>query len=314
MNMSCRLKKDYTHIMILVIFVMLIIAVNVQADCSVTFSWLPNPDTEQVQGYKIHYGTSQGGPYTETVEVGNPAPVDGRISWTIDSGFTENTTYYFVATAYNGAGESAYSIEQQWRCDNTSPADVTNVKFNRNGDNVAFEWKNPVDSDYAGVKIVYTDDGTEPALDTAGNIVTGQLFSNVTAPANATSAVLPPDKTYNFSFFTYDSSGNYSHTFKLTIPAVSVSYVPNPVSDPKTEVMFSLDINPECLEAVTYEWNFGDGSDTQTVSTKTVKHSFATSKTYNVTLTLTNQNGSQIIKTIPITVNDLPPSKPTNPH
>lgn len=312
MNMSCRLKKDYTHIMILLIFVMLIIAGNAQADCNVTFSWLPNPDTEQVEGYRIHYGTTQGGPYTETVEVGNPAPVDGRISWTIASGFTENTTYYFVATAYNGAGESAYSVEQQWRCDNTSPADVTNVIFNRNGDMVTFTWANPPDSDYAGVKIVYTDDGTEPALDAAGNIVTGQLFSNVWAPATSASSVMPTDKSYNFSFFTYNYSGNYSHTFKITIPAVIVNYVPNPVNDPKTEVAFTVNINPACLETVTYEWDFDDGGDVQTSTTGSISHVFNVSKTYNVVLTLSTNSGCKIIKTIPVQVNDLPPSPPTN--
>ena len=198
--------------------------------------------------------------------------------------------------------------------DSQPPADVTNVKFNRNGDGVTFTWSNPPDSDYAGVKIVYTDDGTEPALDAAGNIVTGQLFSNAAAPSTSVSAVLPTDKNYNFSFFTYDNSGNYSHTFKITIPAVHVTYQPNPVNNPKTEVTFSVVIDPECLGTVTYEWDFDDGGDAQTVTTGSIGHAFDTSRTYNVVVTLRNESGCTIIQTIAVQVNDLLPSKPSNPQ
>ena len=118
------------------------------ADCSVTFSWTPNPASENVQGYKVHFGTSQGGPYTETVDIGNPAPVDGRIQWTSSEGFLDNTTYYFVATAYNAEGDGPYSTEMEWRCEEPveSGSEITKI-FGESSD-----------SDYTGtVQDTYID-------------------------------------------------------------------------------------------------------------------------------------------------------------
>ena len=288
-------------------------AVQAWADCSVTFSWLPNPDTEQVQGYRIHYGTAQGGPYTETVEVGKPAPVDGRIKWTISSGFTEGTTYYFVSTAYNSAGESSYSDEVSWICESESPGDVQNVIYSRSGDSVTFNWTNPSDDDYAGVKIVYTIDGSDPALNDDGTVLNGTEFDKVTAPDTSTTKTLAPGVSYKFAFFTYDGSGNYSHTVFITIPVVTVNYTPNPIENPKTQVTFAVSIDPECLGTVNYAWNFDDGN-TASVTSSTINHVFNTAKTYNVQLTLTGENGCTIIKTIPIQILDPPPLPPANPQ
>jgi len=82
------------------------------SDIAADFSWIPNEETD-LAGYKIHYGTASGD-YTETIDVGKPEPVDGRIQAQV-SGLIEGTTYYFVATAYDSAGvESDYSEEVVW--------------------------------------------------------------------------------------------------------------------------------------------------------------------------------------------------------
>lgn len=82
---------------------------------TVNFSWLPNSETD-LSGYKIHYGTAAGGPYSSYVDVGNPSPVDGRIQGSV-SDLTPGETYYFVATAYNTSGlESEYSTEISYIC------------------------------------------------------------------------------------------------------------------------------------------------------------------------------------------------------
>jgi fibronectin type 3 domain-containing protein len=52
--------------------------------------------------YKIYRSTSSGGPYTNLAS-GLAAP-----SFT-DAGVQAGTTYYYVATAFNNNGESAYS-------------------------------------------------------------------------------------------------------------------------------------------------------------------------------------------------------------
>lgn len=78
------------------------------ADCTQRFSWLPNPGSD-IAGYKIYYGSTNGGPYPNAVDIVAPTPVDGRILGEV-TGIICDETYYFVCTAYNTTGvESAYS-------------------------------------------------------------------------------------------------------------------------------------------------------------------------------------------------------------
>jgi len=83
------------------------------AGITANFSWLSNQESN-VDGYKIHYGTASGS-YDSVVDIGNPAPIDGRIQGTVP-GLTEGTTYFFAATAYDTANnlESDFSAEITW--------------------------------------------------------------------------------------------------------------------------------------------------------------------------------------------------------
>ena len=91
---------------------------------------------------------------------------------------------------------------------------------------------------------------------------------------------------------------------------VRVTHSPETIDNPLTVVTFAVTITPECQGTVTYNWNFGDGN-TSTVTTSTVTHAFQTSGTYNVQLSLTNNDGCNLNQTIPITVNNRVPSRPT---
>lgn len=77
--------------------------------CSSRFSWLPY---ENSNGYRIYYGTTEGGPYDSFADVGNPAAVNGRIYDEVN-GLTCGKTYYFVCTSVSSQGdESNYSSEE----------------------------------------------------------------------------------------------------------------------------------------------------------------------------------------------------------
>jgi len=65
--------------------------------------------SSNVIGYRIYYGTTQGGPYSQppwqSINVGNVT------AYTV-TGLTSGTTYYFTATAYDSSlNESGYSNE-----------------------------------------------------------------------------------------------------------------------------------------------------------------------------------------------------------
>lgn len=70
----------------------------------------------EVTGYKVYYGTTQG-TYNQNKNVGNVT------QYSLSSmPLTEKQTYYFVARAYNAAGESGNSNMVSWTVpDYTAP-------------------------------------------------------------------------------------------------------------------------------------------------------------------------------------------------
>ena len=71
------------------------------------FAWDPNTEAD-LAGYRIHYG-KEPGVYTDAVDVGNPATIDGRVEAAITVPYGNK---YFSCTAYTVDGaESDYSNE-----------------------------------------------------------------------------------------------------------------------------------------------------------------------------------------------------------
>jgi len=68
------------------------------------FTWQANPSSENILGYRIYYGTTQGA-YPNQVECGNVT--DYKVT-----DLVENVTYYLVVRAYNQYGESPDSNEE----------------------------------------------------------------------------------------------------------------------------------------------------------------------------------------------------------
>jgi fibronectin type 3 domain-containing protein len=85
--------------------VAVMLTVNASATSSATLKWRPNPESD-LAGYKIYRATTSGG-------YGAPiATVPGNVTTYIATGLQVGTTYFFVITAYDLAGnESPFSNE-----------------------------------------------------------------------------------------------------------------------------------------------------------------------------------------------------------
>jgi hypothetical protein len=94
----------------------------------VTLAWDGNSETD-LAGYKIYYGTTEGGPYNGTGSSNGSSPIVvplGNLTNLTSPEFTvrglTDGIYYFVATAYNsGALESGYSNEVSAQASTTPP-------------------------------------------------------------------------------------------------------------------------------------------------------------------------------------------------
>lgn len=100
------------------------LALPTQASAAGTLAW--DASTGEVQGYKVYYGTTTGGPYPNSANAGT-----ARTYSLNNLPLQENTTYYFVVRAYNQAGESASSNQvSQSVGDTTPPAPPRGVTVN----------------------------------------------------------------------------------------------------------------------------------------------------------------------------------------
>jgi hypothetical protein len=99
------------HLRVLIIaFVFALFISQSALAAQANFSWLPNNESDGTAGYMIYYGTSSR-VYTESVDVGSPDPVGGRICASVFQ-LAPEQKYFFAVVAYNAEGdESSYSTE-----------------------------------------------------------------------------------------------------------------------------------------------------------------------------------------------------------
>ena len=94
----------------------------------VTLGWDANSETN-LEGYKVYYGTAQGGPYNGSGSSDGASPIIVPLAGLSNPGSPEFTVhglsdgaYYFVVTAYNTEGlESGYSNEVHAESSSTPP-------------------------------------------------------------------------------------------------------------------------------------------------------------------------------------------------
>ncbi|MEA1901282.1 MAG: fibronectin type III domain-containing protein [Thermodesulfobacteriota bacterium] len=100
---SKHINYRFYRIIVLALALMLFIP-SISIAAEVTLAWNPNPDPEDIAGYKVYCGYSSGN-YEINFNVGN------QTTYTI-SGLESGRVYYFVLTAYNLEGnESDFSEE-----------------------------------------------------------------------------------------------------------------------------------------------------------------------------------------------------------
>ena len=107
---SNRKIQKFSFVLIVAGFFLFTSNAAIASDGSTQFSWLPNSESNIVR-YEIHYGLTNGGPYPNVVNIGKPAPVDGRIRGEV-TGLIDGQKYCFVCVAVDDQErKSGYSAQ-----------------------------------------------------------------------------------------------------------------------------------------------------------------------------------------------------------
>lgn len=212
--------------------------------------------------------------------------------------------------------------------DTTPPGDVTNAGWTAGPGKITLSWTNPTDSDFAGVMIRFRTDGTHPQTPSDGQPIpngnNGRMTGNPGESMTYEHCNLDPNLHYYYSIFTYDTSGNFSHTVFLDAqplplntgnepPTASISASPASGESPLT-VSFSGMGSDSDGTIQSYSWDFGDGA-TSTSQNPTHTYARVSSETqYTVTLTVTDDDGAtgQATTTITVSPDSTPPMAPQN--
>lgn len=101
-----------------ILILIFIVAAPCSAFASPFLQW--DASTGEVTGYRVYYGTTQGGPYPASREVASNSCNCDMVNLSLQ----EKTTYYFVVRAYNAAGESGNSNEATYTVPDTTPPAV----------------------------------------------------------------------------------------------------------------------------------------------------------------------------------------------
>ncbi len=184
-----------------------------QPGVTATFSWLPNQETN-LAGYKIYYGTASR-TYDTTIDIGNPAPVNGRIQGRVD-GLIDGTTYYFAATAYDTSNqESDYSTEVVWTASSQSgggnPPTAANSSLTT-----------PEDQALSGTAAATNDSGLPITYLVQQDVTNGTLFMETGTGHFTYTPMQNFAGTDAFTFLARDGNGDSNiATVSITVTAVN---------------------------------------------------------------------------------------------
>ncbi len=136
------------------------------------------------------------------------------------------TTYNYRIRSKDAGGSvtvsSNFSFTTQQGPDTTPPGDATNFTAVPGNTIINLNWTNPTDPDYKGVMIRYRTDGVYPTSNADGMLAMDRVE---VAGSNDyfVHSGLSNGTTYSYSAFTYDTTGNYSHTAHIQATPANLS-------------------------------------------------------------------------------------------
>jgi hypothetical protein len=207
--------------------------------------------------------------------------------------------------------------------DRTAPGPVTDPQASATRDSVTLSWTNPADADLTGAVVRRAPGATAP-----DRVTDGTLVSDLPAPGRTvTDTGLRSATQYSYAVFAHDGAPNYAHPATLTIttaPAVTQAILSiRPLGLPlnadnkltvntpfRFDASDSLAADGTTLLSGTLD--YGDGqTDALTepfgpVDFWNTEHSYTTTGTRTVKLTVTALDGTTSTTTLTVTVLDPP--------
>ena len=249
----------------------------------------PILENQDFAGVMIRYNTGDSYPadHTEGSLFGNKTgslDQDDDFTETIDQAGDCKFSFF----TYDADGN--FSSTVHLTVDTTLPDKIGNFTAVPDDARVALGWNNP-DTNFAGV-MIRCDTGSAPASYTEGSLVyngTGNSFTHAQGVIN--------DVTYYYSAFTYNSVGNYNTAVTAgatptaasnTAPSASTTGSPS-TGAANEAVYFAGSGSDVDGSIVSYLWKFGDGA---TSAAQNPVHTFNTSGTYYVVLTVNDNEGA----------------------
>ena len=141
-------------------------------DSQVGLNWNDNTELD-LAGYNVYRSTTQGGPYSKV----NTAVV--VTSDHTDTGLSNGTTYYYVVTAVdNCANESGNSNEASATPAAVPPAPPTNLVATPGFQQVALDWDDNTEPDFAGYNVYRSTTQGGPYTKINGALVVASIYTD----------------------------------------------------------------------------------------------------------------------------------------
>jgi hypothetical protein len=139
---------------------------------------------------------------------------------------------------------------------------------------------------------------TATAIDAAGNEYPGSTQLTVN-PRAAVQVTLDATPTENANAFTCSPANSYPKTCRTSFSA----YVPPPGGQVGVRVVFTAGVTGGLASPASFQWNFGDGTQTETTTSSSRDHVYFGPGTYviRVRVTMTDGNVGEQQLTLEIT-------------